>query len=145
MPEIPDEAVRLAMAARDHALLDRPDPMVLSDEALTRQMLAAALPALLSRDHVITALAAAFGPHKSYAAATRTYEPDGNDAEGSCTISFLADDSCMSLRTLTYGEIADALAVNNRCPRCSGQAPNVCTCPEPCGHADCAGKERSGG
>lgn len=46
MTEIPDEAVRLALAARRHALIDRPDPMVLSDETLTRVMLEAAAPVL---------------------------------------------------------------------------------------------------
>lgn len=46
MPDIPGEAVRLALAARAHALVDRPDPMVLSDETLTRIMLEAAAPAL---------------------------------------------------------------------------------------------------
>jgi hypothetical protein len=44
---IPDEAVRLALAARAGALIDRPDPMVLSDETLTRLMLEAAWPALV--------------------------------------------------------------------------------------------------
>lgn len=45
MPDVPAEAVRLALAARAHALADRPDPMVLSDETLTRIMLEAAAPA----------------------------------------------------------------------------------------------------
>jgi hypothetical protein len=44
--EVPAEAVRLAMTARSHALIDRPDPMVLSDETLTRMMLEAAAPIL---------------------------------------------------------------------------------------------------
>ena len=46
MPEIPDEAVKAAMARRSYLLEDRPDPMVLSDERLTRQMLEAAAPLL---------------------------------------------------------------------------------------------------
>jgi hypothetical protein len=45
-PRIPDEAVHLALAARADALSDRPDPMVLSNETLTRMMLEAALPAI---------------------------------------------------------------------------------------------------
>jgi hypothetical protein len=62
-----------------------------------------------AREEIIERLAAAFGPHKSYDPETRTYVPDGDDAEGSTTISFLAADGHMSLRSLTYGEIADAL------------------------------------
>jgi hypothetical protein len=46
MAEIPDEAVRAAMACRADLLADRPDPMVLSDETLTRKMLEAAAPLL---------------------------------------------------------------------------------------------------
>jgi hypothetical protein len=46
VPDIPAEAVRLAVAARANALHDRPDPMVLSDETLTRMMLEAASPAM---------------------------------------------------------------------------------------------------
>ena len=46
MPDMPAEAVRLALAARADLLADRPDPMVLSEETLTRLMLQAALPAL---------------------------------------------------------------------------------------------------
>jgi hypothetical protein len=46
MPSIPPEAVRLALAARADLLADRPDPMVLSEETLTRLMLEAAAPAL---------------------------------------------------------------------------------------------------
>jgi hypothetical protein len=78
---------------------------------------------------IIAKLAAKFGPHKAYVSATRTYEPDANDAEGSCIISELrereevwlhlcGDGPCdctpekyaaTELRALTYGEIADAL------------------------------------
>jgi hypothetical protein len=46
LPDIPAEAVRAALAARSRALIDRPDPMVLSDETLTRMMLEAAAPVL---------------------------------------------------------------------------------------------------
>jgi hypothetical protein len=46
VPAIPPEAVRLALAARRDALIDRPDPTVLSDETLTRIMLEAAAPFL---------------------------------------------------------------------------------------------------
>lgn len=46
MIEINDEAVQLALAARSHALVDRPDPMVLSEERLTQMMLEAAAPAI---------------------------------------------------------------------------------------------------
>ena len=46
MPEIPAEAVKAAMARRADLLSDRPDPMVLSDETLTRLMLEAAAPIL---------------------------------------------------------------------------------------------------
>jgi len=41
---VPPEAIRLAMAARADALMDRPDPTALSDETLTRLMLEAAAP-----------------------------------------------------------------------------------------------------
>lgn len=56
MPDVPPEAVRLAVAARAHALIDRPDPTVLSDETLTRMMLEAAAPALA--EHVAAAILA---------------------------------------------------------------------------------------
>lgn len=39
---IPQIAINAALAARAHALIDRPTPIVLSDEALTRIMLEAA-------------------------------------------------------------------------------------------------------
>ena len=42
----PEEAVRAAMAKRADLLADRPDPIVLSDETLTRRMLEAAAPVL---------------------------------------------------------------------------------------------------
>lgn len=43
---IPDEAVKAALAKRAYLLADRPDPMVLSNETLTRKMLEAAAPAI---------------------------------------------------------------------------------------------------
>jgi hypothetical protein len=46
VPNVPDEAVRLAVAARADLLADHPSPMVLSEETLTRLMLEAAMPAL---------------------------------------------------------------------------------------------------
>lgn len=82
-----------------------------------------------TREAIVTALAAKYGPHKAYSHETRSYEPDGNDAEGSCMVSepysyedtfhLCPDDGpcdCKpvvrtesTLRSLTYGEIADAL------------------------------------
>lgn len=44
--KVPDEAVRAALARRADLLSDRPDPMVLSEETLTRLMLEAAAPIL---------------------------------------------------------------------------------------------------
>lgn len=46
LTEIPDAAVRAALAERARLLVDRPDPMVLSDETLFRRVLEAALPHL---------------------------------------------------------------------------------------------------
>jgi hypothetical protein len=46
VPDIPAEAIRAATSARHDALRDRPDPMVLSEETLTRIMLEAAAPAI---------------------------------------------------------------------------------------------------
>jgi hypothetical protein len=46
MPDLPKEAVDAALAARSHALADRPDPMVLSERRLTEMMLEAAAPIL---------------------------------------------------------------------------------------------------
>ena len=46
MTGVPPEAVRLALVARSHALIDRPDPTALSEERLTEMMLEAALPAI---------------------------------------------------------------------------------------------------
>ena len=42
------EAVQAAIAAHAHALIDRPDPMVLSDERLFQEVLDAAEPHLLA-------------------------------------------------------------------------------------------------
>jgi len=85
VPEIPPEAVRLALAARAHALIDRPDPMVLSDEALTREMLEAAAPLIAAAERSrIIAKARELGatypvtldpPAGSERAATRTVFP----------------------------------------------------------------------
>jgi hypothetical protein len=84
-----------------------------------------------NRDDIINALAAKFGPHKAYDRATRSYLPDGNDAEGSCMISELheyVDDAVMRtetiLRSLTYGDVADALiaAADNQPKEASRQA-----------------------
>jgi len=47
---VPEEAVRLAVAARARGLIDRPDPAVLSDEQLTREMLQAAAPVLAAAE-----------------------------------------------------------------------------------------------
>ena len=44
--EIPDAAVRAALAEHRSLLADRPEPTVLSDEALFRRVLEAALPHL---------------------------------------------------------------------------------------------------
>jgi hypothetical protein len=44
--QVPDEAVQAALARRADLLSDRPDPMVLSEETLTRRMLEAAAPIL---------------------------------------------------------------------------------------------------
>ena len=63
----------------------------------------------MTRDEVIGRLAAAFGGHKSYNAGFGSYVPDGDDAEGSCTTTFIAGDGYPAIRILTYGEIADAL------------------------------------
>jgi hypothetical protein len=70
----------------------------------------------MTRYAIIAALVAKFGPHKSYDRVTRSYLPDGNDAEGSCMISEpyeYEDDAAMRtetrLRCLTYGDVADAL------------------------------------
>lgn len=46
MADVPDEAVQAALARRADLLSDRPDPMVLSEERLTRLMLEAAAPIL---------------------------------------------------------------------------------------------------
>lgn len=56
MPDVPDEAVRAALAARADLLSDRPYPMVLSEETLTRLMLEAAAPAMAN--HVAGAILA---------------------------------------------------------------------------------------
>jgi hypothetical protein len=83
----------------------------------------------MDRDEIISKLAAAFGPHKAYDFATCSNVPDGNDTEGTCmvseqqvfmeTVHVCGDDGpcdCRPsprtetvLRSLTYGEIADAL------------------------------------
>ena len=62
-----------------------------------------------TREAIIVRLAAKYGPHKAYVSATRSYEPDGNDAEGSCMTTFTDGDGCTGLRSLSYGDIADAL------------------------------------
>lgn len=62
-----------------------------------------------TREAIITALVAKYGPHKAYSHETRSYEPTGSDAEASCMITFQDTDGDTSIRALTYGEIADAL------------------------------------
>lgn len=47
---IPDEAVRAAMARRADLLADNPDQMVLSDKTLTRLMLEAAAPFIAAEE-----------------------------------------------------------------------------------------------
>ena len=65
MPAIPAEAVQAAMAVRAGLLADRPDPMVLSDETLTRKMLEAAAPILAETiAQKITEHMENFGPRK---------------------------------------------------------------------------------
>lgn len=56
MPDVPGEAVRLALIAYARALYDRPDPMVLSDESLMRIVLEAAAPAMA--EHVAAKITA---------------------------------------------------------------------------------------
>lgn len=63
----------------------------------------------MTRDEIIARLAEKFGPHKAYDHSRRGYVPDGNDEDANTLIAFPADDGCNSIRTLTYGEIADAL------------------------------------
>lgn len=46
MTSVPEAAVQAALARRSDLLSDRPDPMVLSEETLTRLMLEAAAPIL---------------------------------------------------------------------------------------------------
>jgi hypothetical protein len=46
MTEIPEAAIRAAIAEHCRLLIDRPDPTVLSDETLFRKVLEAALPHL---------------------------------------------------------------------------------------------------
>ena len=56
MPDVPAAAIAAALAKRAALLADRPDPMVLSDESLVRQMLEAALPYLLPPAPDLTAV-----------------------------------------------------------------------------------------
>lgn len=61
--QVPDSAVQAAMARRADLLSDRPDPMVLSEETLTRLMLEAAAPILAEAvAQKITAHMEAHGP-----------------------------------------------------------------------------------
>jgi hypothetical protein len=61
----------------------------------------------MGRAEIITALAAAFGPHLGWDG--RHEVIDGDDEQGSCTTSFLGADGQRAYRSLTYGEVADAL------------------------------------
>lgn len=54
MADVPDAAVQAALARRADLLSDRPDPMVLSEERLTRLMLEAAADILA--DKIATAI-----------------------------------------------------------------------------------------
>lgn len=62
----------------------------------------------MTRDEIIAALAAAFGPHLGWDGTHSV--GDGDDAQGSCTTTFTGGDGNRAYRSLTYGEIADALA-----------------------------------
>ena len=66
----------------------------------------------MDREEIIAALAGAFGPHKGWDG--RHEVLDGYDAEGACTTSFLAVDGHRAYRSLTYGEVADALVAASR-------------------------------
>ena len=107
-----------AITAAAEAILAAPYPKV--GEGTARNFAVAALraawPVLAARaavpwtrDAIISALAAKFGRHKAYNPQTRDYQPDGNDAEGSCMISEPHEYETV-LRALSYGEIADLLA-----------------------------------
>lgn len=61
----------------------------------------------MTRDEIIAALAAAFGPHLGWDGAHQMI--DGQDDQGACTTSFTGGDGNRAYRSLTYGEIADAL------------------------------------
>ena len=111
MPDVTPEAV---LAAAHEVLLEGGndgDGCAESDYALARMMLEAAAPHIrpVTRDEIIKRLVKAFGEHRAYDPATRSYVPDGNDAEGNPSVSFVAADGYLSVRTATYGEIADAL------------------------------------
>jgi hypothetical protein len=54
----------------------------------------------MARDEIIAKLVAAF---------PKTHQPP-DPADTSCTVVFMATDGYNSIRALTYGEIADALA-----------------------------------
>lgn len=70
----------------------------------------------MTRDEIIARLAAVFGPHRAYDAARCAMVLDGNDADATATTMFQADDGMLSFRSLTYGEIADALAGDPELP-----------------------------
>lgn len=73
MPEIPEAAIAAALAARAHALSDRPDPMVLSDETLMRLTLEGAAVELGQHvaDKILGHLEAHWPPEPGRAAISR--------------------------------------------------------------------------
>lgn len=61
----------------------------------------------MTREDIIAALAAAFGPHLGWDGTHSVI--DGNDDQGPCTTTFTGGDGNRAYRSLTYGEIADAI------------------------------------
>lgn len=63
---------------------------------------------VMTREEIVGALAVAFGPHLGWDGTHSVI--DGHDDQGACTTSFVGADGNRAYRSLTYGEIADALA-----------------------------------
>lgn len=77
----------------------------------------------MTRDDIIAALAAAFGPHLGWDGLHSVI--DGDDDQGTCTTSFVGADGNRAYRSLTYGEIADALVAAPVTPAAAGHGGPV--------------------
>lgn len=105
--QVSDEAVQAALARRSDLLADRPDPMVLSEERLTRLMLEAAAPILAEAWGVKRREFPHDVPGFAWANAERTSRAGRRDAERAARALEVLGDRCSDrMRAVAEARIA---------------------------------------